>query len=393
VVDLFRYRHWDLVSKRGIYYTLSGLLLAVGLILCFTRGLNQGIDFKGGDQITYNVNGTLPDHTGSIGDIRTALQQEGQKANDPSLQSADVEIATSGQVAGTQNDQILVSMVLPPSGQSAQHNAQLDSEIATTITPAVNAAAAKAGKTAEMVSKDSVSGTISNDLKTNAIVAGVIGSILIMFWIGIRYNVGGLGARYSFAGIIALLHDLGILFGMFAIFRGLQVNSPFVAAVLTVLGYSIHDTIVIFDRIRENLRLRKGRTFAETVNISLLETMARSVNTILTVLFSLLALYFFGGSTLRDFVVAMIIGVIVGGYSSIFIASQLLVTWSKGKDRIILPMGELATATAGVTPRPIGGVVAPPPAGSIQTAAAPSAATPEAIQRARQAGKTSRRNR
>jgi preprotein translocase subunit SecF len=189
---------------------------------------------------------------------------------------------------------------------------------------------------------------------------------------------------------VALLHDLCTLVGMFAVLRfWLQVNSPFIAALLTVLGYSIHDTIVIFDRIRENLRLRKGRTFAETVNISLLETLARSVNTILTVLLTLLALLFFGGSTLRDFVAAMLIGVIVGGYSSIFVASQLLVSWSKGKEREILPVGE---TMAGLIAKET--IAAPVTAGVAPTVTMTQApASVSAVQRARQAGKTAKRKR
>ena len=163
---------------------------------------------------------------------------------------------------------------------------------------------------------------------------------------------------------------------------------------LTILGYSIHDTIIIYDRIRENIRLRKGRTFAETVNISLLETLARSVNTVLTVIFTLLALFFFGGPTLRDFVAALLIGIIVGTYSSIFLASQLLVTWSKGKEKLMPSDPEYATPGI-VTIND--GVPAPATGAAIidtvvkgQTTTTPTASR-EAIQRARQAGKTSKR--
>jgi preprotein translocase SecF subunit len=246
-------------------------------------------------------------------------------------------------------------------------------------------------------SEDRVGKAISNELIYNAIIAIIIGSFLIFCWIMVRYNIGGSGWKYSAGGILALIHDLCITVGMFAILRHfLQVNSPFIAAFLTVLGYSIHDTIVIYDRIRENLRLRKGRTFAETVNISLLETLARSVNTVLTVMFTLLALFFFGGSTLRDFVAALLIGVTVGAYSSICIASQLLVSWAKGKDRVILPLGQtLQTATAGAPTPTMAQTVPIAPAASIipsnGTAAVPP--TAESIQRARQAGKTSKRKR
>ncbi|HEX2952015.1 MAG TPA: protein translocase subunit SecF [Armatimonadota bacterium] len=393
MVDLFRYQHWDLVSKRGIYYTFSGLLLIAGLFMLFTKGLNRGIDFRGGGLVTYSVKGQLPDHAKIIHDLRGELVQAGEAANDQGLKSAEVQIATSGA-----NDQVLIRTMLIEKSES-QQNQVLAKQIETSITPAVTDVVTKAGRPAPTLdSKDVVSGSISSELMNMAIIAVILGSLLIMGWIGLRYNIGGMGFKYSAAGILALLHDLAILVGMFAILHNyLQVNSPFIAALLTVLGYSIHDTIVIFDRIRENIRLRKGRTFAETVNISLLETMARSVNTILTVLFTLLALFFFGGSTLRDFTAAMLIGVIVGGYSSIFIASQLLVTWAKGQDRIILPLGaKVATAAASIA----ASVAQPVTAGSAPSKAPEpvvtmSAAAPnrEAIQRARQAGKTSKRRR
>lgn len=383
MVDLFRYQHWDLVSKRGIYYLLSGLLIAFGLFSLLTKGLNLGIDFRGGGQVTYSVPGTLPNHDKIINDIRTELN----KSSIEGLKGAEVRIST-----GQNSEQVEVRSLLPEDKTAeALHIRQ----IAEAITPAVTEVIKRAGKVApsKYDNREIVTGTISDELATQGVVALIIGSLLIMLWIWVRYNIAGSGFRYSLGGILALLHDLLILVGMFAIFRDyLQVNSPFIAALLTVLGYSIHDTIIIYDRIRENIRLRKGRTFAETVNISLLETMARSVNTILTVLFSLLALFFFGGQTLRDFVVAMLIGVIFGGYSSIFIASQLLVSWSKGKDRIILPAGEMpGVAPAMATATAVPGSAIP----TITTApVAPTAQTSrEAIQKARQAGKTSKRNR
>lgn len=389
MVDLFRYHHWDLVSKRGFYYVFSAILLLAGMYaLFFGKGLNLGIDFKGGGLVTYSVKGSLPDHSALIGSIRQGLTDAGAKTNDEGLKSAEVQIATSGA-----NDQILVRTLLMD-GKDVNHDAVLSQEIKDSITPVVTEQVTKQGRPAPtMESQEVVTGTISGELVRNAIIAVVIGSLLIMLWIGVRYNIGGLGMRYSAGGILALLHDLFILIGMFAILRNyLQVNSPFIAALLTVLGYSIHDTIVIYDRIRENIRLRKGRTFAETVNISLLETMARSVNTVLTVLFTLLALFFFGGPTLRDFVAALLIGVVVGAYSSIFIASQLLVSWAKGKDRVILPQGETLTSAmaASPVPQPVIAGIAPI---SAPLSAPPAMATRDAVQRARQAGKTSKRNR
>jgi len=397
VVDLFRNQHWDLVSKRGLYFIISGIITLIGIVAMITNKvqtgspLNLGIDFKGGGLVTYRMAANT--HIGAsqyqriVVDIREALDANGI--------GNEVRIAPSTDNSG---DQIIVNIEL-----AEKHGDMLSDDIEKVITPAVNSAIAEHSPEATapvMESSDVVSGTIKNEMITSGVLALIIGSLLILGWIWIRYNIGGLGLRYSIAGIIALLHDLFILVGMFAVFHKVfQVNSPFIAALLTVLGYSIHDTIIIFDRIRENIRLRKGRTFAETVNISLLETMARSVNTILTVLFTLLALFFLGGPTLRDFVAAMLIGVVAGGYSSIFIASQLLVAWAKGKDREILPPGELVPVMAGgpavaaprATPAPARAVTTPNE--TAEPAATSGAPSNEAIQRAKRAGKTSRRRR
>lgn len=408
MVDLFRFQKWDLVSHRGLYYLISGLMLAAGLAAFIINwettgaGLNEGLDFKGGGLVTYNLTGHIPDNdsTRLTGVLIEKLKAAG----------IDNEVTVSPGA----KDQILVRILLKttPSGTSGNtsQNTQ-DTLIARymkeTINKTVmdliqpyNVMTLKKGEAFEdHISRDAVDASVSARLKRGGFIAMLIGSSLILFWIWLRYNVGGFGFRYGAAGILALIHDLCTLVGMFAILHHyLQVNSPFIAALLTVLGYSIHDTIVIFDRIRENMRLRKGRTFAETVNISLLETMARSVNTILTVLFTLLALFFFGGPTLRDFIAAMLIGVTVGGYSSIFVASQLLVSWSKAKDKVILPAGEPVPAAAAVTriSKPTVVNVSAPVTAPLQPAADVTANKPDksaAIQRARQAGKTARRRR
>jgi len=395
VVDLFRYRKWDLVSKRGLYYVISGLMLLAGLFaLCRPGGgLHQGIDFKGGGLVTYMVDGHLPqsDYSEIIRDIRETLKSKNVEN--------EVQISAGSQAdfGGAHNtgDVILVRTLLIQD-TSIDQDSLLAQQIKATITPTVIDVVAKhlpGAKAPTVEGQEVVTGTVSTELVNKGVFAVVLGSILILFWIWIRYNVGGFGWRYAVAGILALVHDLLTLVGMFALLRNyLQVNSPFIAALLTVLGYSIHDTIVIFDRIRENMRLRKGRTFAETVNISLLETMARSVNTILTVLFSLLALFFFGGPTLRDFTAAMLIGVIVGGYSSIFVASQLLVSWSTAKEKEMLPpaevpagIGELAKVAMAQSALPTGGSA---PVTTIPTSASVPTASTEALQRAKEAGRT-----
>jgi preprotein translocase subunit SecF len=136
--------------------------------------------------------------------------------------------------------------------------------------------------------------------------------------------------RFGIAAIVALLHDLFIVIGTFSIlghFQGVEIDSLFVTALLTVLGFSVHDTIVVFDRIRENLRVRAGKDLSEIINNSINQTLVRSINTSLTVIFVLLSLLLFGGDTIHNFVLALLIGIIAGTYSSIFIASPILLVW------------------------------------------------------------------
>ncbi len=201
------------------------------------------------------------------------------------------------------------------------------------VTQALN----KAGGNVQSMS--SVSGAISREVKTNAIKALSIAAILIVLYVAVRFSIGGIaeGIKFGVCTIGATLHDVVVIWGLFAIFGyvlGWHVDSLFVTALLTVVGYSTHDTIVIFDRIRENLR-NKSRTdtFADVADRSIEQTFARSINTSLTTLITLCALLAFGGPTVRVFVWALTLGIISGTYSSIFNASPLLVLWRRVADR------------------------------------------------------------
>jgi preprotein translocase subunit SecF len=150
-------------------------------------------------------------------------------------------------------------------------------------------------------------------------------------------NFGWAAFRYGIAAIIALLHDAAVVLGIFAIFGyffRVEVDSLFVTAVLTIIGFSVHDTIVVFDRIRENLRLNPGEALNPVINYSIMQTLARSVITSLTVVFTLLALFLFGGFSVRNFALALLIGIISGTYSSIFNASQIISLWQEIEDRV-----------------------------------------------------------
>jgi len=150
-------------------------------------------------------------------------------------------------------------------------------------------------------------------------------------------NFGWAAFRYGIAAIVALLHDAAVVLGLFAIlgyFFNVEIDSLFVTAVLTIIGFSVHDTIVVFDRIRENLRLNPGEALNPVINFSIMQTMTRSIITSLTVVLTLLALFLFGGFSMRNFALALLVGIVSGTYSSIFNASQIVSLWQEIEDRV-----------------------------------------------------------
>lgn len=357
MVDFFRGRKWDLVGLRNLWFAISLLIIIPGLFFWATQGLNYGIDFTGGGLVTYQFAEPVRagQETAALARVRGAVDKAGVQG----------QIQLAGTAART--DQLLVrTRVEPKAGQDAD---SVLSQQRASMRPALEAAFPGITE----VAGEMVSPVVSEELIKNAIWSVVAGCVFILFWIRLRY----LTFQWSGTALIALVHDVFVLIGVFAMTRK-EVNSPFVAAALTVVGYSVHDTIVIFDRIRENLRLRKGNTFAETANISLLETMPRSVNTVLTTELVLVSLFLFGGVSLRDFAFAMMVGITVGAYSSIFNAAQLLVVLKNREGRKMAlkrapgrPMREVAGRAPVRQPRSLKPVAQAP-------AQAPSAASEEA---------------
>jgi len=186
----------------------------------------------------------------------------------------------------------------------------------------------------QLLNNASVSGSVASDTTRNAFLAVLAASVLILLYIWFSFRKVAKPWRYGACAIIALLHDVLVVLGVFS-FLGwifhVQVDALFLTALLTVVGFSVHDTIVVFDRIRENMQRRTSETFEQVVNASLVQTMARSLNTSLTVLFTLSALTLFGGDSIRSFTGALLVGIFSGTYSSIFNASMLLVIWEKGE--------------------------------------------------------------
>jgi preprotein translocase SecF subunit len=190
------------------------------------------------------------------------------------------------------------------------------------------------GNYMQVLQNATVSGSVASETTRNAILAVVAAAVLILLYISFAFRKVARPWRYGTCAIIALLHDVLVVVGVFSILGwlfNLQIDALFITALLTVVGFSVHDTIVVFDRIRENMQRRTSETFDQVVNASLVQTMARSLNTSLTVLVTLSALTLFGGETIRVFTGALLLGIFSGTYSSIFNASMLLVIWERGE--------------------------------------------------------------
>jgi len=273
------------VKLRKIWYIISLVVIIPGLISLMLQGLNLGIDFTGGSLVEVRFK-----EPATIEQVRSVVSGQG------------LESAKGIQKSGTSDFLIRTK--------------ELTEEESNKL---ISALEQNVGEL-DLLRNDRVGPVISGELVKNALLALLIASGLILVYISIRFEF-----KQGIAAIIAILHDVLVVLGVFSLLQ-IEVNSAFVAAMLTIIGYSINDTIIIFDRVRENLRLRKKKeSLEDLVNVSLWQTLLRSINTVLTVVFVLVALFVLGGSTIQNFVLAMLIGVISGAYSSIFTASPIWV--------------------------------------------------------------------
>jgi preprotein translocase subunit SecF len=288
-----------LASNRYRWFALSLLVIVPGLISLILFGLKLGIDFTGG----------------------TAWEMEFQKPVDT---GAIVNILAQHGYADSVVQQV---------GQQNQHSYLIRMKELTEGSDAKKAIAADITKTIGPFTElqfSSVGGALSTEIRFRAIQAIAFASIGILLYIAYAFRNTQNAILYGSCAIVAMLHDVFVVLGIFSILGvlfGVEIDALFVTALLTVIGFSVHDTIVVFDRIRENLGMHTDATFEGVVNYSLAQTIVRSLNTSMTVVFTLLALVLFGGASTRTFVLALLIGVISGTYSSIFNASQLLVAW------------------------------------------------------------------
>lgn len=301
---VFRQKQIDILGKWKWFFLFSGILLAIGLVSLFlpSRGLKLGLDFKGG---TLLERGFYQPVTSE--EIRQAISSPV-----PLLKDSLIQLESKPPAIGeSKAPQTLVLIRSQNLTQDEIH--------------AVDDALKNKFTQVDVRQSQTIGPTIGKELQKNAVVAIFIALALQLIYITLRF---GWNFNYGFAADLALLHDVMIMVGLYAFF-GRDADSPFLAALLTVIGYSVMDSIVIFDRIRENLKTSSRASFETVVNQSILQTMTRSINTLMTVLFTLFALYYFGGETLKNFAFALLIGVTSGAYSSIFIASPLLVIWEK----------------------------------------------------------------
>lgn len=295
----------NIIGRRKIWYGISLAIIIPGAIALVTHGLKLGIDFRGGQLM--EVQGTA-----SQEEVQQAAKQNELK---------DVTVITAG-------DNTLIryrSSSDDPKRQQADRQA-LSGQLQGSGHPEVR--------------YENVGPSVSADITQKAVISIALASLAIVLYIAFAFrNVPPPMTSWNFGvtAIITMLHDAFLLLGIFSllgIFFEVEVDALFVTAILTVIGFSVHDTIVVFDRIRENLRRQRGE-FEEIVNNSILETLARSLNTSLTVLLTLLALYLFGGQSIQLFVLALLIGIAAGTYSSIFNAAPLLVSWHHYKQKRI----------------------------------------------------------
>lgn len=300
----FRGKKIDLVGKRNLWFGISTFLVLVSVI-SWVMGLNYGIDFRGGGQLKYSI----PKDKLAAGGEAAFLNTTREALAPKGLDNAKIQIAGGDTL-------VIVT--------DATDSAELESQIGV-ISDALKT---QLGASPQLMSRELVGPVIGRELKRNAFLGVLLGIVGIGFWIYLRYNFAGEGMRYVAASICSLLHDVVVLIGMFALIGKIdpriEVDGTFIAALLTVIGYSMNDTVVIFDRIRENLRLRGQQDFNRIVNESLLETMSRSINTGLTVIIMLVAMLLLGGESIYNFVLAMLIGIATGLYSSLFNASMIL---------------------------------------------------------------------
>ena len=312
--------HVDFIGKKKIAYVVSGVLIVASLVSIFTKGFTYGVDFTGGR--TYVVRFDQPV---SAEDVRAAAIAEFDGA---------VEVKQFGG-----ESQMKVTTQYLVENESTEADAEVESKLYNAIKGffAEEISFAEFTSTLDnpngIISSDKVGPTIANDITRSAIIAVIIALIVIFGYIAVRFK----GWTWGLGGVVGLAHTALIVIGFFSIFSGilpfsLDIDQTFIAAILTIIGYAINDTVVIFDRIREYKELHPKADFKKNVNAALNSTLSRTMNTSLTTLITMVAIAIFGGEVIRGLAVALIVGIVVGTYASIFIATPIMFDVTKKAD-------------------------------------------------------------
>jgi preprotein translocase subunit SecF len=299
-----------LASRRKLWYLISLIVIVPGAVSLVLFGLKLGIDFTGGTIWEIQFQRSV-----SSEEVRAVLERNG---------FADSVIQLSDDDGLTDNVAIIRIKELK---EGSDLKRQIEADLTASIGPYTELQIATVGA------------SVGTSIRNRAVLALSLASLGILAYIAFAFRNTQNPLLYGLCALVAMLHDVLVVVGVFSIlgeFANVEIDALFVTALMTVVGFSVHDTIVVFDRIRENLARKAAPTFEETVNYSLAQTIVRSINTSMTVLFTLLALYLFGGESTKEFVLALLIGVVSGTYSSIFNASQLLVSWETGEIRNVV---------------------------------------------------------
>jgi SecD/SecF fusion protein len=304
----FENSKFDFVSRRKVFYAISSLIIVAGIVSLFTKGLNLGVDFKGGRSYIVRF-----DEDVTTQNVREALTTSF---------GISPEVKTFGS-----NNQIKITTSYLIDNQDEAADAQVEQALLSGLS--------SLNKGGEIMSSQKVGPTIANDIKVSAVYAIVLSILAIFLYIVVRFRRW----QFGLGAVVALFHDVMVLISIFSIFNGilpfsLDVDQAFIAAILTVMGYSINDTVVVFDRIREYLNLHhtKNEGLSEVINNALNSTLSRTVVTGLTTILVLIILFFFGGEVIRGFSFAMLLGVVFGTYSSLFVATPIVIDFIKKKN-------------------------------------------------------------